>query len=340
MSAIKTLAQTLGLSITTVSRALDGYGDVSAKTRARVTEHAAAIGYRPNAAARRLRRGSSELVALVLPTEPGHFNEPLYLQLLAPLGQRLAREGYDLTLIAAMPGVGELKTYQRIVEGRRADGIVVVRTRRDDERINYLNQQGTPFVAMGRCEAGLAGRETDFAFVDGDGEAAFYAATLRLVALGHRRIAHLSAPGAFTFAALRRRGYLRAMKDAGLEAECAEGMADETAGAELAGALLARRTRPTALLCATDRMAFGTMHAARRAGLNVPDDLSVTGHDNISASAFCDPPLTTMELPIEQTGTKLAEMILARIGGADPRDLQEIYPVIAIERASAARRRE
>ena len=340
MSTIKTLAQTLGLSITTVSRALDGYSDVSAKTRARVAEHAAAIGYRPNAAARRLRRGSSELIALVLPTEPGHFNEPLYLQLLAPLGQRLAREGYDLTLIAAMPGVGELKTYQRIVEGRRADGIVVVRTRRDDERIHYLNQQGTPFVAMGRCEAGLAGHETDFAYVDGDGEAAFYAATLRLAALGHRRITHLAAPSAFTFAAFRRRGYLRAMADVGLKAEWVEGMADEMAGADLAGALLARENRPTALLCATDRMAFGALHAARRAGLSVPDDLSVTGHDNISASAFCDPPLTTMELPIEPTGTKLAEMILARIGGADPRDLQEIYPVIAIERASTARRRE
>ena len=340
MSTIKTLAETLGLSITTVSRALDGYSDVSAKTRERVAEHAAAIGYRPNAAARRLRRGSSELIALVLPTEPGHFNEPLYLQLLAPLGQRLAREGYDLTLIAAMPGVGELKTYKRIVEGRRADGIVVVRTRRDDERINYLTGQGAPFVAMGRCEAGFCGQETGFAFVDGDGEAAFYAATLRLVALGHRRIAHLAAPGAYTFAALRRRGYLRAMSDAGLEPEWVEGVADEISGASLAYALLRRENRPTALMCATDRMAFGALHATRRAGLRVPDDLSITGHDNISASAFCDPPLTTMELLIEQTGTRLAEMILARIGGADARDLQEVYPVVAIERASTARKRE
>ena len=331
MSALKLLAHSLGLSITTVSRALDDYGDVAAATRRRVREQAEAVGYRPNAAARRLRKGATELVTLVLPTEPGQFNEPLYIELLLPMGQRLAREGYDLTLIAAAPGADELRTFRRLVEGRRADGIVVVRTRRRDARVDYLTKAKFPFVTMGRCEG-----EQRHAFIDGDGEAAFADAVRRLVALGHRRIAHIAAPSAFTFAMLRRQGYGSAMAEAGLEPVVIEHAADEAGGREAALALLSGPRRPTALLCATDRMAFGALSAARRLGLSVPHHLSVIGHDNLPSAQFQDPPLTTMELPIAATGARLAEMMLAHIGGAEPAALQEIREVKFIERGSTA----
>src|SRR5258706_12291893 len=114
MGSLRDLAQSLGLSITTVSRALDGYSDVSVATRERVRAAADSPAYRPNAAARRLRRGATEVVTLILPTESGHFNEPLYITLLAPIGDRLALAGYDLTLIAASPGPGETRIYRRI----------------------------------------------------------------------------------------------------------------------------------------------------------------------------------------------------------------------------------
>ena len=331
MTSLRSLAQSLGLSITTVSRALDDYGDVAAETRRLVREAADAVGYRPNAAARRLRKGSSELVTLVLPTEPGQFNEPLYIEILAPMGQKLASAGYDLTLIAAAPGPEELKTYRRIVEGRRADGIFVVRTRRRDQRIDYLQKLGFPFVAMGRCE-----NESEHAFVDGDGETAFADAVRRLVAMGHRRITHLAAPSAFTFAVMRVRGYARAMEEAGLEPQIIEHRAEESGGCGAALEALHSASRPTALICATDRMAFGALRAARQLGLEVPRDLSIVGHDNLVTTQFCDPPLTTMELPIAATGEKLAEMMLARLGGADPATLQEICEVNIIERESTA----
>ncbi|MBI1775798.1 MAG: LacI family DNA-binding transcriptional regulator [Proteobacteria bacterium] len=335
MSALRALASSLGLSPTTVSRALDGYGDVAAKTRQRVHLAADAAGYRPNAAARRLRRGAPEMVSLVLPTEPGHFNEPLYIELLAAMGGHLAGQGFDLTLIAAPPGPDEIKTYRRLVEGRRADGIVVVRTRRQDPRIDYLGRIGFPFVVMGRTEMPLP-----YAFVDGDGELAFLEATQRLLRLGHRRIAHIAAPAAFTFAHLRRRGYERAMRQAGLAPVIAEATADERGGLAGARDILGAREPPTALLCATDLMAFGALKAARERGLAVPADLSVIGHDNIPMSAYSDPPLTTMELPIEATGRRLAEMILARIGGAGPEGMQEILAVRPTERGSTARPRD
>jgi LacI family transcriptional regulator len=328
---LKTLAQSLGLSITTGSRALDGYADVAPGTRERVRAAADAMGYRPNAAARRLRRGTTEVVMLVLPTLPGRFDEPLYIELMGAMGGLFSAEGFDLTLLAAPPGVEELKTYRRIVEGRRADGLVVVRTRRDDARIRYLLQSGLPFVTMGRSDVpGL------YPFVDGDGIAAFGDATRRLLAVGHRRIAHVAAPSAFAFAGYRRAGYEAAMAEAGLPPMSVEASADET-GAHLAALkLLGEPMRPTAILCATDRMAFGVLRAAREHGLEVPRQLSVVGHDNVPAAAFADPALTTMELPLSETGARLAGMLLARIGGAPADGMQEVLPVRAVERSSVA----
>jgi LacI family transcriptional regulator len=126
------------------------------------------------------------------------------------------------------------------------------------------------------------------------------------------------------------------MEEAGLEPVIIEHGADETGGARAAIAGLSRRVRPTALLCATDRMAFGALRAARQLGLVVPRDLSVIGHDNLVSAQFCEPPLTTMELPIASTGVKLAEMMLARIGGAAPAALQEICEVKFVERESTS----
>ncbi len=329
LASLRDLAQSLGLSITTVSRALDGYSDVAEATRERVRAAADLAAYRPNAAARRLRKGTTEVVTLILPTEPGHFNEPFYIELFAPIGQRLALAGYDLTIIAATPGPGEMKTYWRVVQERRADALIVVRTRRNDPRVQYLAEEEFPFVAFGRTECTLP-----YAYVDGDGETGFRIATERLLALGHRRITHLAAPSAFTFAGQRSRGYQSAMAAAGLAPVVVEGVATEGGGYHAAATALA--VRPTALLCATDRMAVGAQRAAREMKLVVPRDLSIVGHDNLPAGAFTDPPLSTMELPIAETGTRIAEMVLKRLGGTDPRDLSYVRAIEMIDRHSVA----
>jgi LacI family transcriptional regulator len=331
MSTIRELAHSLGLSITTVSRALDDYTDVSALTRARVRAAAEASGYRPNAAARRLRRGQTEVVTMVLPTAHGRFDEPLYIELLAAMGPHFVKAGYDLTLLAAPPGDEEIKTYRRIVEGRRADGIIVVRARRDDARIRYLLTTDTPFVVMGRSD--VAG---DYSLLDGDGTKAFSAATERLLALGHRRIVHLAAPSAFTFATLRRNGYEGAMLASGLQPVSIESAAESDAAYAVALQILAGESRPTALLCATDRMAYGVLKAAKELGLRVPDDLSVIGHDNLPASARTEPALTTMELPPADTGERLALLLLERIKTPDAKPVHDIREVHLIERGSIA----
>jgi LacI family transcriptional regulator len=123
---------------------------------------------------------------------------------------------------------------------------------------------------------------------------------------------------------------------AGLTPLVAEAPADEEGARVAAEALLAGDDRPTAMVCATDRMAFGVLRAARQRGLSVPGDLSVIGHDNLPGGAYSDPPLSTMELAIAETGRTLADMLLARIAGAPADGLQTILPVRAIARGSVA----
>jgi LacI family transcriptional regulator len=98
--------------------------------------------------------------------------------------------------------------------------------------------------------------------------------------------------------------------------------------------LIALERRPDAVLCATDRIAIGALRAVADAGLRAGADISVVGHDNISAATYTDPPLTTLELPIHGTGERLVEILLALLGGAHPREFQEVWPVKLIERRS------
>lgn len=330
MANLKHLAQTLGLSITTVSRALDGYSDVAPATRERVRAAAQAISYRPNSAARSLRRRRAEVVAVTLPLEPGRFGPPLFLNMLAACSQRLAAEGLDLMLLPTASPAAEMETTRRLIDGGRADAVIVVRTRLQDERVAFLEGRGVPFVTHGRT-----GRSDGHAFIDGDGESGFREATHLLASLGHRRIAHIAAPQTLTFAHLRRSGWL-----AGLAAEDLSDPLEFTAqptesgGYEAARWLLSQPSPPTSLLCATDSIAIGALSALKERGLVAGRDIAVIGHDNLPSAAFTDPPLSTMEIAAPDMGCRLAEMLIARLGGGNPRELQTILPVRQVLRAT------
>jgi LacI family transcriptional regulator len=324
------LALDLGLSVTTVSRALDGYPEVAEDTRNRVKAAAAARGYKPNAAARRLRKGATETIALVMPTGPGRFFEPAFVDLLGVVGECLAARGHDLMLLAAPPGSDERTAYARIIDERRADGCILVRTRRKDERVAWLQDAGLPFVCHGRTDS-----SRPYAFVDGDGESGFRALTLRLVALGHRRIAHLGAPEAFSYAGHRLKGWRDALEESGMAPGpalvCA---ATEDAGEIAAARLFSTPEPPTAVVCATDRIAIGTMRAAAAAGLTPGRDVAIAGHDDIHASRFTHPSLTTMALDVRAMGTRLVERLFDSMAASGPEPGGDVFPVTQLPRAS------
>ncbi len=324
------IAQSLGLSVTTVSRALGGFEEVALATRERVRAEADRIGYRANKAARRLQSGRSDAIGLVLPANPGQFDDPFFLRLMAGIGPRLAEADLDLIVMAAPPGPDELRAYQHLLDGRRVDGVLVARTRRHDERIAFLLDHNVPFVAHGRTQD-----RRPYAWVDTDGAAAMAAATERLIGLGHRRIGLLNALPSFNYAHDREAGWRRTLRAAGLaDTLVAESAPTEADGEQAARTLLQRPDAPTALLCATDRLAAGAMRAAIGCGLVVGRDLSVIGFDNLPFATYVHPRLTTIEQPVEQSGAMMADMLLQILAGADPAGLQAMLPTRLIIRAS------
>jgi LacI family transcriptional regulator len=328
--SLRAIAGQLGLSITTVSRALGGFPEVGAATRARVIAEAERIDYRPNQLARRLRHGRSEAVGLVLPAEAGQFDDPFFLHLLAAVGPPLQRAGLDLLVMTAKPGAEELRAYRHLIEGSRVDAILLARTRRDDPRVRYLLDRGAPFVVHGRCE-----ETRPYAFVDIDGAAACKAATERLICFGHRRIGLINAAPHYMFAHHRELGWRAALAAAGLPpGPIRHAEPSEEAGFALMRELLGEPGPPTAVLCATDRLAIGALHAVSQAGLRAGRDISLIGYDDLPMAACTDPPLTTIAQSIAQAGARMVAMLTALLDGADPATLTEVWPAQLIPRAS------
>jgi len=206
---IKDLAAELGLSITTISRALNGYSDVGEKTRKRVAEAAQQMGYRPNRNAQRLVTRRTHNIAWVQSDNDRKFVDPHFVEVMAGV-LRGARAGtYDIVMSGDTPD-RELAIYDRYVNDNSVDGFIVDLPREGDPRISYLLDMRRPFVVHGR-EA----RSTQYGWVDIDNYANFYNLTRLLIANGHRHIAFINGDEHFTYALYRRRGVVDALLDAG-----------------------------------------------------------------------------------------------------------------------------
>jgi LacI family transcriptional regulator len=329
---LKQLAASLGLSITTVSRALNGYSDVAPATRDRVLAAARSLGYTPNAAAQRLITGRVHAIGFVLPLPTGRFADPFLFELMIGLGEVLRGRSLDLVISAGEPGIDEVAIYQRLVRGRRVDGLVLARTRVDDERIAFLREAGMPFVTHGRWQGPM-----DFDHLDCDNLLGGRLAAELLVGLGHRDLAMINAPRSFNFALEREAGFGGMVTAAGATLEVLEAEdAVEEAGEAVMCAALARGLPATAVFCATDRLAIGAMMAARDAGIQVGRTLSVVGYDDIPLSRFADPPLTTVRQPMREAGRRLADILLARLAEPERPVTAELWQPELVLRASHA----
>jgi LacI family transcriptional regulator len=314
---LKDLAARLDISVATVSRALAGNDRIAAATRERVAEAAREIGYVPNRAARALVSGRSGFVGLVLPVR-GHGVEDMFLgQFVSGLGSGLARHGMDLFLAAVPEGRTELSVIEHLVEGRRADALVLARTTEDDPRVAYLARRGFPFVAHGRVmDEGLP-----YAWTDTDGEAAFAEAFELLYGLGHRRFGFVTITEPMTFRRLRAAGLTRAVARRGDPAATLMTVAsprfDRDRRAAEVRRLLDRPDRPTAVLGLFDGIALTVLEEAARLGLAVPGDLSVIGFDDIPGAAVAPPGLTTFDASIHDCADGIADMVARALAAPD-----------------------
>jgi LacI family transcriptional regulator len=305
---LKDIAKRVNKSVTTVSRALADYDDVSQETKAQVRQVAAEMGYTPSSFAQRLQKQRSETIGLVLPTFGPRFSDPFFSEFLAGVGNQAALMDYDLLVSTRQPGDEELNAYQSAIQGRRVDGFVVVRTRRQDARIEYLCERGFPFVAFGRVEGSC-----EFPYVDEDSEHGMRLIVEHLVKLGHQRIAFIAAPEELMFAKYRLESFRESMRMAGFrtdESLMISGDLTQRSGYTNARELLSHTPPPTAIVACNDLMAIGAMSAAQEKGLVIGEDISITGFDDILLSEHTHPPLTTVHQPIYRIGRLVCQMLV------------------------------
>jgi LacI family transcriptional regulator len=338
---LRDVARRAGVHPATASRALNPETRLLVRegTARRITDAAAALGYRPNAAARSLRTRRSHTIGVLIPD----LNNPLFPPMVRGLEDRLAADGY-VALIGNTDGRPERE--QQVFEQMRArhvDGYAVATASRSSPLLAQAAAEGLNVVLMNRVADDMA-----FPSVSADNLLGARLAVDHLLAAGHRRIAHLAGPQGLSTGQIRYQGFQAAMAAGGapvppeLVVFAAAFSIEE--GHRLGRQLLALRPGLTAIAAANDMLAIGCYEAIDEAGLSCPGDVSVVGFNNMPFIDRLRPPLTTVAFPHYELGTEAAAMLLARLAGpqaspAGPAAAVLLAPALIARGSVAAPRR-
>jgi LacI family transcriptional regulator len=311
---IRDLAQKLGLSIATVSRALDGYPDIALKTQQRVQQAAQEMGYVPNRAARQLRRKKADAIGYILPADSPRFADPYYAEFLVGLSDETALHPFDLLVSIAPPGEqAEQHIYENWVHSRKVDGFVLNRLRYNDWRDQFLHEHGVPFAALEHGHEAL-----DYVRVEVDNLGGVITLVKHLIQSGYQRLAFIGGPENLVIHSQRLAGFRLGLEQAGLAFDpelVFSGDLSGDAGYQAVKRLSYASDPPDAVVCINDETAFGALHAAHELGLKVGTQLGITGFDGLQASQHTDPPLTTLDIPVYEIARQLVQLLAAEMSG-------------------------
>jgi LacI family transcriptional regulator len=309
---LKELAAKLGLSPTTVSRALNGYPEVNETTRERVMAAAKRHNYHPNTRAIRLATGRAMAVGHVIPIATRHeIVNPVFADFIAGAGETYSRHDYDM-LLSVVPDEVEEATYRSLKSKGNVDGVIVHAPRTNDPRIALLREIGLPFVVHGRA----TGTNEPYCWLDVNNRRAFQRATEFLLDLGHTRIGLVNGLEFMDFAVRRRTGYTDALAARGIAADGALMFSDEmteVSGFRAARGMLALPRPPTAILASSMISGMGVRRAIESAGLALGRDVSVIIHDDdlsYMKNGEDVPIFTATRSSVREAGRLAAEMLL------------------------------
>lgn len=309
---IKDIAERAGVSVATVSRALSGSSLVTDETRKRIHELARELNYRPNVSARNLRTRRSMSVLLVV----RDVGNPFYLEILKGVEATARAAGYAVLMGNTENDPDREVEYFNMLRDGHADGMILMTGKLPEPQpgesaaVSHL----PIVVALEMIET------AGFPHVQIDNSAAARSAVEHLIALGHRRIAHIAGPLPEVMAMHRRDGYRAAMAAAGLpipEGYEVRGDYLLESGEACVAELFDLAEPPSAIFVANDEMAYGAIHALRRLGLDVPCDVSVVGFDDLYLSKALYPPLTTVSQPRTDIGRTAMSLLLNILSGDD-----------------------
>ncbi|SEQ96203.1 LacI family DNA-binding transcriptional regulator [Microlunatus flavus] len=310
---ISDIALLAGCSKATVSKAVNNQPGISEEARQRVLRIAELAGWRPSARAVALA-GRTRTVGFILNRRPDLLAaDPYHAELVSGIESVLARHGYWLLLrIATHPSAAEeAATYRELAHSHRVDGVLVAETSVDDFRFGLVDELGLPAVVVSRpwspVDLPWEGPEHPGGGMD--------EAVRHLVERGRDRIAYVCGPPSRSYVVYRTRTLVQAVADAGT---ALVGIRQTDASAEegfaATAALLAQPQRPTAILYDNDQMALAGCRAVNAAGLRIPDDVAVVGHDDLSASRWSTPALTTVSQDVFGLGVRCASRLLGILG--------------------------
>jgi DNA-binding LacI/PurR family transcriptional regulator len=326
---IHQVAAAAGVSTATVSRVLAAADGVSEELTARVLTAVAALDYRPNRAARNLRKRVVQIVGLVI----SDIQNPFFTSVVRGIERVLEEEGYTLLLSNSDEDPQREQRHLATLAGEGVAGIVLAPAKGDSEALRRFIRSGPPLVIIDRSVAGIS---VDTVKVNN--EAGAFHAVAHLIAQGHHRIALISGPDQITTAYERRVGYQRALAEAGLELIPAYVQISDfrQAGGHAAmRRLLDFPQPPTALLTANNLMTLGALQAIHDRKLRIPQDIAIVGFDDMPWAASLQPPLTAVAQPTYDLGVAAAQMLLARIHDPDRAVQQTILDTQLIVRASS-----
>lgn len=318
MMNLKELSKELGLSQTTVSRALNGYPEVSDSTRQKVQDAARAHNYSPSTRAKGLATGKALAIGHVIPLSSKHeMVNPIFGDFIAGAGEAYHKEGYEM-ILSIVADADEAEVYRGLKSRRAVDGVVVHGPRMDDPRIALLDEIGLPFAVHGRA----SGCTLPYAWLDVNNRSAFLRATDFLLDLGHIRIGLINGLEFMDFAHRRRNGYSEALMTRHIAVDPAlmrSGEMTEIFGYQSTRDMLDGPDAPTAILCSSLISALGVRRAIEERGLVMGKDVSVVTHDDVLSylqNGNEVPIFTATRSSVREAGRRLAEMLIAKI--ADP----------------------
>ena len=328
MSNIREVADLAGVSVATVSRTLQQPELVSPKTRAKVTRAIEQLNYKPNLMAVKFRSGKTHNIVVLVPTVANVF----FARVIRGMQEAAAAEGYSLLLVNTMGDNATEQNYARMIHTSQADGVVQLRAF-NPFNDNDADEQGL-LPMVNACEI----LDTpQCPTVSLDNRLAAAAITEHLVELGHQHIAMIKGPASSPLTRERMLGFKDALQEAGLK-YCEELMFDGDftlqSGYDAADRILSQSQPVSAIFCENDEMALGAISRLKAAGLRIPEDISVSGFDNIAFAKFSDPPLTTIAQPAEEFGETAINLLIDVLKGKAKRAVKVILPYQLIIRNS------
>ena len=309
---IKELAKKLELSITTVSRALGGYSDVSEKTRERVKKFAIKYQYRPNPYASTLATGRTKSVGYILPiygTNTSTLNQGNFFQFIAGMSDELLSESIQLQILFAKSEKEEIEAYEKLIFEQKIENIVLQNIKTNDKRIDMLNKYKINYVAWGKTET-----KKNFSWVDLDNKGAIEKIIKYLIKKKHKHISYINISEKYNFANERKSSFLKNLKMNNIKFNknyyASVKLEEPEKSFEIIKAMLIKNKKITAIICSTEFSALSAIKACNYLNYKIGKDISVITFDGPLVRDLSTPPITAVSFPVKDLGKKAINILL------------------------------